>query len=107
MYRLTAQTIDLHILETTDAHISDYDYYNDSLLQAFGLVYCLFDRSIPINMKIYYFSTMEISTRPPMSDYIAKIEGQKVQLSLYSAVNVLQYDALARATMNLIISSFI
>ncbi|HPY73942.1 MAG TPA: bifunctional 2',3'-cyclic-nucleotide 2'-phosphodiesterase/3'-nucleotidase [Planctomycetota bacterium] len=97
---LTAQTIDLHILETTDVHtyLLDYDYYNDSSAQAFGLVHTayLIDQYRNQHENILLFDNGDWAQGTPMSDYIAKIEGlPKGAIHPYiRAVNVLQYDAL-------------
>ncbi|MGB0865740.1 MAG: bifunctional 2',3'-cyclic-nucleotide 2'-phosphodiesterase/3'-nucleotidase [Granulosicoccaceae bacterium] len=96
---LSAATVDLRILETTDihVHIVDYDYYSDKPSASVGLskTATLIKAAREEASNSLLFDNGDLLQGNPLGDYIAKQQGLSgdQRHPVYKAMNLLDYDA--------------
>ncbi|MGL1921419.1 MAG: bifunctional 2',3'-cyclic-nucleotide 2'-phosphodiesterase/3'-nucleotidase [Hyphomicrobiales bacterium] len=96
---VTAETINLRIMETTDLHVhmADYDYYRDAQSDQVGLakVSSLLTAARAEVKNSMFFDNGDLLQGNPLGDYVAKKTGLKAGEvhPVYKAMNLLNYDA--------------
>ena len=96
---VSAATVNLRILETTDIHVHlvDYDYYVDKPSVTLGLAKTatLIKEARAEAKNSLLFDNGDLLQGNPLGDYIAKEQGldEGQMHPVYKAMNLLQYDA--------------